>query len=165
MKRFFSGFVPIFLILAILFVVFFDFLKKVYLSLKGSFDRTNNISDFLDIIEPDYSRGISKKQANIYALQMLDSFNAKEPFYGTDESILKRIFSVIDSNDFKKIYNEFGQRNYNGFGSPPEGIFKNFDDYENRDLVYWLKKEVDSYWDRELYLLIKPIVEGSGFFF
>lgn len=135
-----------------------DFLDKL-------FERNNNIGDFKDAVNVDYSYGINSIQANRYALQLLNAFNSKEPFYGTDEKVVEQIFKDLSSNDFKKIYKEFGQRDYNGYNSPPEGVFSGIDDYEKRDLVYWLRSEIHPTYDKNLYKIVQKVVKSSGFKF
>ncbi|SEA12950.1 hypothetical protein [Bizionia paragorgiae] len=109
---------------------------------------------------------ISNQLATNYAQQLLDAFNAKEPFYGTDEEMIKSVFNKLKNGaDFLKVYYAFGNKDYNGHNSPPEGFWQYLDSYEKRNLIYWLKSEVDPKKDAELYTIIKNRIESAGFAF
>ena len=125
-----------------------------------------NISDNVDVKpKPKPSLlSITKEQGKILAQQLLDAMNAKEPFFGTDEKTIFAIFQRINSEDFKLIFNEFGLKDYNGFNSPPTGFLSNFDSYEKRNLIYWLKNEITPS-DGIVYDRVKKVVEHAGFIF
>jgi hypothetical protein len=59
---------------------------------------------------------ISDSTAKNYAENLFEAFNF---FWGTDKTTIDTIFSKINSEDFKKVYNAFGKRSYstNGFSS------------------------------------------------
>ncbi|CAM1354888.1 hypothetical protein [Tenacibaculum ascidiaceicola] len=151
--------------LLLLLIVFFSHLIKMLSIFRSAFDEKNPYDDFKGNVTPDYSVGISASQASKYAMQLLSAFNSREPFYGTDEDLVYKIFSSITPNDFKKIYLEFGQRDYNGYNSPPQGVFRHLDTYEKLSLVSWLLSEIDPVKDKQLYLLVRSVVEPAGFKF
>ncbi|WP_336065644.1 hypothetical protein [Mesoflavibacter sp. CH_XMU1404-2] len=98
---------------------------------------------------------LSSTEAANLAQQLLDAFNAKEPFWGTDEDTVIGVFKLIKNNaDFWKISNAFGDKDYNGYNSPPEGAWSWLDSYEKRNLVYWLKSEIKP-GDGEVYDIVK----------
>ena len=108
---------------------------------------------------------ISKTQAQQFAQQLLDASNHMEPLYGTDEQTIEKVFLQLKkADDFKLIYQAFGQKNYNGNNSPPTGIFRHIDNYEPRDLVYWLKSELSPA-DGKVYTLVKERIESAGWQF
>lgn len=109
---------------------------------------------------------ISNQQAINYAQQLLDAMNAKEPFYGTDEEVIEAVFNQLkNGQDFIKVFNAFGKKDYNGHNSPAEGgIWNWIDSYEKRDLIYWLRSEISANSDAALYNLVKTRVESTGVF-
>ncbi|WP_282080873.1 hypothetical protein [Aquimarina algiphila] len=107
---------------------------------------------------------ITAKQARVFAQQLLDAFNHKAPFWGTDEKTILEIFNQLSPANFKVVFNAFGKKDYNGYNSPPSGIFANLDSYEPRDLVYWLNSELSPS-DGEVYKKVKQIVNAAGFAF
>lgn len=105
---------------------------------------------------------ISDQQARNFAQQLLDAMNYKEPFWGTDEDTIERVFDALkNSQDFIKIYNIFGRKDYNGYNSPPEGVWSYLDSFEPRDLVYWLQNEL-SEGDGAVYTKVKSRIDGTG---
>lgn len=124
-----------------------------------------DIDNSIDVGVIDASTAkISRQQAKVYARQLLDAMNHKAPFWGTDEKTILEIFKRITPGDFKLIFNEFGDKDYNGYNSPPSGILANLDSYEPRNLVYWLNAELSS-GDGEVYDRVKQIVNDAGFAF
>lgn len=108
---------------------------------------------------------ISNQQAINYAQQLLDAMNAKEPFYGTDEETIEKVFDKLQTpDDFIKVYNAFGTKDYNGNNSPPSGVWAYLDSYEKRNLVYWLKSELSPS-DGSVYTKVKQRIESAGFAF
>ncbi|MFD0862493.1 hypothetical protein ACFQ1M_09765 [Sungkyunkwania multivorans] len=108
---------------------------------------------------------ISNQTAINFAQQLLDAMNAKQPFWGTDEDVILAVFRRIDNGqDFLKVFDAFGNKDYNGHNSPPEGFFSNLDSYEPRNLVYWLQSELGP-GDGEVYDLVKERVNQAGFSF
>lgn len=108
---------------------------------------------------------ISKTQSQQFAQQLLDASNHMEPLYGTDEQTIKKVFLKLKTpEDFKLVYHAFGLKNYNGWNSPPVGIFRHLDTYEPRDLVYWLKSEIKPS-DGEVYNIVKARVDSAGWEF
>lgn len=110
---------------------------------------------------------LSKTSINIstaknYAEQL---FRAMNYTYGTDKAILDSVFSKINSEDFKMIYNEFGQRSYSSafiIGGTPSAAERLLGTYEDIDLVEWLNNEL-GFGDGALKSKIRPIVNGAGF--
>ena len=108
---------------------------------------------------------ITKTQSQQFAQQLLDASNQMEPLWGTDEETVKKVFLQLKTaEDFKLVYEAFGYKNYNGWNSPPVGIFRYIDTYEPRDLVYWLKSEIKPS-DGEVYDIVKARVESAGWVF
>lgn len=122
-------------------------------------------SDLKPYFELDYTSGLSKPQTIIVVNQLLDAFNSKEPFYGTDEVLILSVFKSLNSSDFLKVYDVFGKRPYNGNNSPPEGLFRVLDDYQDRDIIYWLRSELDPLEDMEVYKFVRSVVTPLGFSF
>jgi hypothetical protein len=109
---------------------------------------------------------ISQATAQNYAEQLFKAFNY---YWGTDLSVIKSIFSKINSEDFKMIYNAFGQRTYSSIngGTPsqsPIGLDNPviFGKNPDLDLVGWLQEELGIA-DFVTKNKIKPIIEGAGF--
>lgn len=108
---------------------------------------------------------LSNTEAANLAQQLLDAFNAKEPFWGTDEDTIIDVFGLIKNNaDFWKIFKAFGDKDYNGYNSPPEGAWSWLDSYEKRNLIYWLKSEVKP-GDGEVYDIVKNRLTSAGIAF
>jgi hypothetical protein len=109
---------------------------------------------------------ISEATAQNYAEQLFKAFNY---YWGTDTTTIKNIFSKINSEDFKMIYNAFGQRTYSSIngGTPsqsPIGLDNPtiFGKNPDLDLVGWLQEELGVL-DYVTKAKVKPIVEGAGF--
>jgi len=104
---------------------------------------------------------ISDQASKNYAELLYEASNYQ---FGTDKSIIDSVFSKINSEDFKKVYNAFGQRSYShgisGGKSSPLQIW--LGDFENLDLIAWLNNEL-GWGDSALKNKIRPIVEGAGF--
>ncbi|CAA0245479.1 hypothetical protein ACE1MK_07355 [Tenacibaculum maritimum] len=99
MKRFFSGFVPIFLILAILFVFFFDSFKRL-----GKWFSPDNYGVSLD----DSKSIISDLKASSIA----DILHVSMASMGTDFVRIKDVLSGLSVHDYAKVHNKFGVRGY-----------------------------------------------------
>jgi hypothetical protein len=111
---------------------------------------------------------ISELTAKNYAEQLFKAFNY---YWGTDLATIKSIFSKINSEDFKMIYNAYGQRTYSSIngGTPsqsPIGLDNPwiFGKNPDLDLVGWLQAELGLA-DFVTKGKVKPIVEGAGFVF
>ena len=128
-------------------------------------------------VVPDASKTtISRSTAKNYASQLLTAMNHRFftllpfPHYaeGTDTDILKTIFDRINGEDFKLIYREFGLKDYNGVGSPEKDVSGGIQDTlglsEPRDLVYWLREELD-FFDFSLRKKVRNLVESAGLIF
>lgn len=106
---------------------------------------------------------ITQLAAKNYAESLFEAFNYS---YGTDLSIIKNIFSKINSEDFKMIYNAFGKRTYSKLnGGSPSDKFYAPDTYignTNLDLMGWLNAEL-GFLDVITKKKVKPVVEGAGF--
>lgn len=108
---------------------------------------------------------ISQSMARNFAQQLLDAMDYMEPLYGTDEQTILKVFKQIKTkDDFLLVFNAFGMKDYNGNGLPPTGVARYLDVYEPRNLVYWLKAELSPR-DKEVYDLVKKVVENAGFVF
>lgn len=128
-------------------------------------------SDEVDFIKPEINPSIknltiTSNQAVILAKSLLDAFN-HTTFIGsraTDEVKVKETFEQIKTgDDFKLVYNAFGERKRFGGGTPTFYLDKKVADAY--DLIYWLKEELDSYWDKEVYDLVKERVTSAGLIF
>jgi len=109
---------------------------------------------------------ISTTEANNYAQQLLDAFNSMYPMYGTDDETVAAVFNKFkNEKDFIKVFNAFGTKDYNGYNSPPTGVWQYLDSYDKRDLVYWLKSELEDSKDEPVYALVKTVVNAAGFAF
>lgn len=139
-------------------------LYKVFtgVSAKVTPDPVNNVDI---VVTPDISKTtITTEQAKIYAQTLLEAMDIQP--YGTDPDIILAVFQKINADDFKLIFNAFGMKNYNGTGSPPESwIFQQLDNYQERNLVFWLRSELNSWLDATTYNLVKKIVEEADFIF
>jgi len=113
----------------------------------------------------DYPKAtITNTQANNYAQQLLDACNSMFPMYGTDDELILSVFKKFKHpDDFIKVFHAFGLKDYNGYNSPPTGIFSALDSYEKRNLVHWLKSELDDSQGEPVYTLVKSVIESAGF--
>lgn len=105
---------------------------------------------------------ISTSTAKNFAEQLFIAMNYT---YGTDKAVLDAIFSKINTEDFKLIYNEFGVRSYSSVfvvGGSPSASERLLGTYNDIDLVEWLNNEL-GYGDGTLKNKIRPIVDGAGF--
>jgi hypothetical protein len=108
---------------------------------------------------------ISDQAAINFAQQLLDAMNVKRPIYGTDTDTIDLIFDRLSNgDDYMKVYQAFGKKDYNGYNSPPEGFWSNLDSYEKKDLNYWLKSELSSFFDPIVFNKVKQRVESTGVF-
>ena len=63
---------------------------------------------------------ITDGQAKNYAENLFEAFNYT---YGTDKSVIDGVFSRINPEDFKKVYNAYGKRSYSAItGGTPSPI-------------------------------------------
>ncbi|MCD8425557.1 hypothetical protein LNJ40_09640 [Tenacibaculum dicentrarchi] len=117
-------------------------------------------------LQVDLSKAtITKEEAQKYAQQLLDACNGAFPFYGTDENLIKKVFEKLNNaDDFKLVYKFFGRKNYNGYGSPPSGISRHLDNYDPKDLVYWLRAELSPK-DGQVYNMVKNRIESANWTF
>ena len=100
---------------------------------------------------------ISDSTAKNYAENLFEAFNF---FWGTDKTTIDTIFSKINSEDFKKVYNAFGKRSYSIMGSPV-GL-STLGAYTDYDLITWINNELD-FGDSALREKIRKVVEPAGF--
>lgn len=108
---------------------------------------------------------ITEQQAKNFAQQLLDAMDYAAPVYGTDEDTIASVLKKIKTkDDFLLIFKAFGLKEYNGNGLPPTGWARHIDNYEPRNLVYWLKAELSPR-DGEAYTLAKKFSEMAGFAF
>lgn len=104
---------------------------------------------------------ISSQSAKNYAELLYEASNYD---FGTDKGIMDSVFSKINSEDFKKIYNAFGKRSYSEgiSGGTPSPLQEWLGDFENLDLIGWLNNELD-FGDSALREKIRKVVEPAGF--
>ena len=140
---------------------------------KGSEAVTDFISkDHLETVDitvnTDSSKiTISQEQAQQFARTIFDACNAMYPLYGTDENAILEVFKKLKTgDDYKLVYNAFGMKEYNGNNAPPRsGFWRMFDVFEPRDLNYWLRSELSSTFDSEVYKVVKQRIESAGYSF
>jgi hypothetical protein len=106
---------------------------------------------------------INTQTAKNYAESLFEAFNYT---WGTDKSIIDSVFSKINSEDFKMIYNAFGKRSYstlNG-GSPSEKWYApdTWIGSVKVDLIQWINNEL-GFGDGALKDKIRKVVEPAGF--
>lgn len=106
---------------------------------------------------------ISNQTAKNYAESLFEAFNYT---FGTDKSVIDSVFSKINSEDFKLIYNAFGKRSYsrlNG-GSPSEKILlpDTWLGSVKLDLIQWINEEL-GFGDGSLKTKIRKVTEPAGF--
>ena len=123
-------------------------------------------SDYKDLVVDKTKTTISPEVAHNYAEQLYDAFNY---YWGTDLATIKSVFSKINSEDFKQIYNAFGQRTYSTInGGKPSGSIIGLDNptifgsNPDLDLIGWFNKELGIL-DFVTKNQIRPIIEGAGF--
>lgn len=102
---------------------------------------------------------ITPQIAKNYAESFYSAFNN---YWGTDNGLIENIFSKINSEDFKLIYNYYGIRSRDIDGKAPTGLWKLFGQYDDLNLVEWLNEELGVL-DFSLKNKIRPIVNGAGF--
>jgi hypothetical protein len=106
---------------------------------------------------------ISDQQAQIYATQLYDSMKG----LGTDEKVIESIFKKLTPCDFVKVYNKFGTQKYSGTlltgGGEPTWLGLQIGDYNDYDLIEWLREELSETTDRNAWAAIKAVVEPAGF--
>ncbi|WP_299833774.1 hypothetical protein [uncultured Tenacibaculum sp.] len=145
-------------------VLGFYFIKKAREGIASAFDEKSEQVQ-IDLPIDIKKTTITKTQSKQFAQQLLDASNHMAPLYGTDEATIKEVFLQLKTaEDFKLVYEAFGNKNYNGWNSPPVGIFRHLDNYQPRDLVYWLKSELEPS-DGEVYDIVKARVESAGWTF
>ena len=109
---------------------------------------------------------ITQTEANNYAQQLLDACNSMFPMYGTDDATILEVFQKFQNKeDFIKVFNAFGTKDYNGYNSPPTGAWAYLDSFDKRNLVYWLKSELSDSEGTPVYALVKSVVNNAGFSF
>ncbi len=134
---------------------------------KKGFDAVGDVFEVDDVdfikpkINPDASNlTITSDGAVNLAKSLLDAFNDG----GTDEEKVKAVFNTIKTgDDFKLIYNSFGLRKRILGGTPTNYFTKKT--AEAYDLIYWLKAEIGSFFNSELYNIVKERVESAGLIF
>lgn len=141
-------------------------LYKIYKVINSGFAGDPNIDN--EVIGTGGSTDgatISNQQAKNFAQQLLDAMNEKAPIYGTDEAAIEAVFARLKvGQDFIKVYNAFGKKDYNGNNSPPTGFWSYLDSYEPRDLVYWLRSELSPTRDAKIFKIVKERIESTGVF-
>lgn len=131
--------------------------------LDGDQNIENNIPKIIET--PGVVATINNQDAINFASQLLDAFNAKEPFWGTDEDVVESVFDKLkNAADFALVFNAFGLKDYNGYNSPPTGFFSNLDSYDPKPLDYWLREEIKPS-DGVVYDKVKSRVESANLIF
>ena len=132
--------------------------------------QNNNVDVTLQVNSNGLS--ITPEVATQYASQLLQAINHKDwiGLSDTDEDTIEAVFSNINSEDFKLIYNIFGNKPYDSTNGniPEDGFWGGIQDglfASPVDLVTILKHELDSYFDSTVYNKLKPIIQGAGFTF
>lgn len=102
---------------------------------------------------------ISDTQAKNYAENLLQAFNYT---FGTDKGIIDNVFSRLNPEDFKKVYNAYGKRSYSGLTGGTPSPLTYLWNTENLDLIAWLNAEL-GLGDGALKTKIRKVVEPAGF--
>ena len=137
---------------------------KIFYTVGNIVNGDSDIDDSISVGDlPTGTASFSLQQAKVYAQQLLDAMNAKQPIWGTDEAMILAVFEKFKTvDDFRLVYNVFGLKDYNGNNSPPTGVWSNLDSYEKRNLIYWLKSELSPS-DEKVYNVVKQYVLNAGF--
>jgi hypothetical protein len=102
---------------------------------------------------------ISDTQAKNYAENLFQAFNYT---FGTDKGIIDNVFSRLNPEDFKKVYNAYGKRSYSGLTGGTPSPLTYLWNTENLDLIAWLNAEL-GLGDGALKTKIRKVVEPAGF--
>ncbi len=126
---------------------------------KGIVGESIEGSKFIEQDIDESKTTITDAQAKNYAESLLQAFNYT---FGTDKSVIDSVFSKLNPEDFKKVYNAFGKRSYSALtgGTPSPLTF--FWNMENIDLIAWLNYEL-GLGDGALKAKIRKVVEPAGF--
>ena len=147
----------------------------IYKTYKGLNSAQEAVTEFFEVPDTDYidpairpnqsNLTITNEKAVLLAKALLDACNKKVLGLGdTDELKIKEVFTQLkNGDDYRLVFNVFGKRPRLLLGSPEGWLDKKL--AEDRDLNYWLKAELDPYWDREVYNIVKQRVESAGFVF
>lgn len=132
------------------------FVKK----LKGSFSGEGlQGGKFIEQDVDETKTTISDAQAKNYAENLFQAFNYT---FGTDKGVIENVFSKLNPEDFKKVYNAYGKRSYSALtGGTPSPLTYWFN-MENIDLISWLNYEL-GFGDSALKGKIRKVVEPAGF--
>jgi hypothetical protein len=116
-------------------------------------------SKFIEQNVDETKTTISDAQAKNYAENLFQAFNYT---FGTDKGVIESVFSKLNPEDFKKVYNAYGKRSYSALtgGTPSPLTF--FWNMENLDLISWLNYEL-GFGDGALKSKIRKVVEPAGF--
>ena len=130
-------------------------------------DKTDNERETTLDIDPD-KLTITEEKAKNWAATLFESMKVANK---TDEDAIRSVFDIITPEDFKLIHKYFGTPHYDDlFGSSPlDNFLGDLDVFtgasQKRDLVYWLKSEVSSWWDYSLYNKIEKTINDAGLIF
>jgi hypothetical protein len=102
---------------------------------------------------------ITDAQAKNYAENLFDAFNYT---FGTDKGVIDGVFSKLNSEDFKKVYNAYGKRTYSSLTGGTPSVLTYWFNSGDLDLVSWLNNEL-GVGDGALKTKIRKIVEPAGF--
>jgi hypothetical protein len=116
-------------------------------------------SKFIEQDVDETKTTITDAQAKNYAENLFQAFNYT---FGTDKGVIENVFSKLNPEDFKKVYNAYGKRSYSALtgGTPSPLTF--FWNMENIDLISWLNYEL-GFGDGALKSKIRKVVEPAGF--
>lgn len=125
-------------------------------------------TDFIDapVIPNSQNVTISEARATLLSKTLLEAFNHTVWGFGdTDEEKIEIVFEELKTgDDYKVLFNDFGRRPWVTNGSPEWWLDKQLFS-ENKDLNHWLKEELSSIYDKELYQKVKSRVESAGMIF
>lgn len=100
---------------------------------------------------------ITENKAKTLAKELLEAFNYKSfgLINGTDEDKIEAVFNQINTgDDYKLVYNSFNKRPWVAHGTPDNWIDKKFF-AEDKDLNHWLREELNSFFDKRVYNIVK----------
>ncbi|MBE7646235.1 hypothetical protein [Tenacibaculum finnmarkense] len=108
---------------------------------------------------------ISSNQATNLAKALFDAMNHETTLRNiTDWNKIDKVFDAMkNGDDFKLIYKAFGEKLYFDGGTPTNYFSKKL--ANSYDLIHWLRDEVDSYWNSDLYKKIDARVKSAGLIF
>lgn len=163
MKKINTSLISIISVIAVA-LVFKSTIIELIEKLTGGTNKSEiEIEEHINEIEVDYTEGLTANQAKNMSIALLNGFNHKVWgfFGGTDKEAITNIFVKMEySQDYLKIYKEFGYKKYNGMDMAND----NNPLYNKLDLTGWLHEELD-FTDSDLKMLVKEKITDSGLIF